>query len=569
MQKNMKKKLFFKILFLFFIFIIAIFIWYSPVLFKGYSNVIPVSSRSIARNIVTSGKFSLESEKNVILGSGIVKEKGVISSQGNKMSVILSALVYKIFGVPDNNQAVFIGIVIYALALFFFFLTIWRLFGYLQAILFASVYIFLPVIWETAIHPNFYEFSLLFLSLSFFVLTIEFKRYKWIKYSLSGVFLALCCMCRDAMSLLIPALFIWFWIYKKRAIVPLFFSMVVVMVLFSVIFQFNFGKTSNYHFSYFSIGGEKAKQSDFSFYGHLYPDPYTYHYEREQYLNKQKEIIKAGGLEAQNISKRIANIEAGEMSLGSHFTIAPILFLKHIASMISLENVGGPLIFLFFLLGIWYLYKINKSLAAFVVIWIGFVFFLLSIVVLAQRNHVMDFGFVYAGLVGLGILKSGQFLSEKITINGKVIKAEIWSIIVLVFVMYHLILSSHIVFSRIYDNKNFLKLNAYKEIVLDSGVADQDVIATPLNSSEVYGINYLTDKSFIVFNNKTIRKLIDEDKLDFAFKEFGVTRILGYSPEFTKEILKNTEVQNISDNSITIQSIDVSPIKSLFMNLVK
>lgn len=555
-------KIYLKIIILAVILILSVFFWYSPVLFKGYSAAIPGANQVIAKNLIKAGKFSQENEKNIILSSDRIKTEGVVSSTGDKAIALASAALYKISGLPGVNLMIFLTVIIFALSLLFFFLTVWKLFNYWIAVIFAAIYIVLPVIWETSLRPGLYEFSLLFLSVGLFLFFIDWKKYNGFRYCLAGIFLALSFLSRDAVALLAPVLLVWLWFYKRKAISPVFIPMILVVVCFTAIFQSSFGKTGNYHLVFFRAAEQGVQGRDFSFYGHLYPDPYTYHYEREQYLKQQKEILSQGGVESVNISKRLSNVEAREISLLEHFRVAPVLLIKHLSSLISLESVGGPLTFLLFCFGLINLYRQGRrDLVYLIVGWISFVFIFCSLFALAQRNHVMDFGFVFALGVALGIYNlMGIFkFKHKYLALG----------LVVITAVYQLILSSHVLFGRIYDDASYLKLKAYQERVLSSNITNKDIIAAPFSNTDIYGINYLTDKSFVKFDDKTVEKLLEENKIDFAFKEFGVIKILGYSPETTKKITEQTGVENIADNSIKAESMPVSPAKSLFMNLVK
>lgn len=240
----------------------------------------------------------------------------------------------------------------------------------------------------------------------------------------------------------------------------------------------------------------------------------------------------------------------------------PMLLIKHISRLFSLEDIGGPFISLLAVVGFLYLYFKKNKLWQFSALWIGTVIFLLCFVVLAQRQHMMDFGFILALLITLGLFNLAGILN-------KYFNKTIFTTLLLLIVIYQMVLSAHILFSRPYDGSSFLKLKAYQEKILISDVKSNDVIATPLDATSLDNLNYLSDKSLIKFSNQTVEKLLVENKLDFAFKEFKVTKILGFSKEMTEKITQQTKVKNITDNTLPAIQIPISPTKSLFMNLVK
>jgi hypothetical protein len=569
-RAHMFKRPVFKFLIIFGMVISAIIVWYSPIIFKGYSAILPNSHMVIAKNLALTGKFSSESEKNVILSSERIAADGVTSAHGDKLTPILSGYLYRLAGLPSAERAAFYSAIISSLSLLFFVLIVWELFGFLAAVIFSGVYIFLPTVWITSINPNFMEYSLLFLAIGlFFLFTEKIKSIK-LKYALAGLFLALSFLSRDSMAMLAPALLIWLWVYRRRMILPLFSTLIVALIAFTFIFELAYGQTSNYHFSYFRGGGETAKARDFTFYGHLYPDPYTYHYEREAYLNEIKEkMINANGIEKQNLEKRMTNVESGGISLWRHLSVAPLLFIKHFFYFISLENVGGPLIFLLALIG-WLKLKIkNRPFAIFPLVWVGTAIIFMSLAALVQRNHVMDFAFVYSLLITAGILCLAEIIKEKFFAQKNHLEIRKISIFILAIVIGQLVLSGHVTLSSTYESDSALKLRAYKDKITEANTSKIDVIAAPLDNGSIYALNYLTDINVIKFDEATVNKLILENKLQSIFNEFGVTKILGFSASGTKDISRLAAVSNISDNNVTVRPSLLSVYKILLLNLIK
>jgi len=70
----------------------------------------------------------------------------------------------------------------------------------------------------------------------------------------------------------------------------------------------------------------------------------------------------------------------------------------------------------------------------------------------------------------------------------------------------------------------------------------EDIIAV---GSYVHGpaiINYCTDFSCVYFNVNTIKKLLKEERLQWAFDQFEVTKAVGFDKELNKEIIKSTNI---------------------------
>ncbi|MFH1030669.1 MAG: hypothetical protein V1770_05420 [bacterium] len=597
------------------IFLLAILVWNSAVLFKGYGFSDFTPDQSLSRNLLETGKFSIENRKNVMLGSERIAKEGEISSRGNSLNPILSAYIYKFTELPNQTKAIFISSVINALALLFFGLTVRKIYGIYEAVVFSSVYIFLPVIWITTQTPIFYEFSLFFMALAlFFYFSADSARncptessnsslrhadltelrgknlifslnqmlrnlfrftnepsiskHATLEYILTGVFLALSFLARDAMALFAPAFFIWLLLNNKKAILPIFSSLAAVILFFTIAMSMFTGKgiNNNQHLTFFNLSAENSPYSDFGFYGHLYPDPYTFHFEKDEFLEAAKERIKSGGMASIDQSKSLANVGEAKISILQRIQLSIILLLKHISRFVSLEDVGGPFVTLFLLFGLWHVRSRKNKLWQFSLLWIGSVIFLLSFVVLAQRQHMMDFGFILALLIGLGIIEFAELLKK--ALNFKMKASYIVGLLSIAFI-YQFVLTAHIAFSRAYDNSNLPRLKAYAEAITDANVSDSDVIAVGLNSVSINTLNYLANKSLVKFDSRTVEKLLDENKLKNAFDEFGITQILGFTPELTEKISRQANVKTIADNTIKPYTFSVSPTKSLFMNLIK
>lgn len=84
------------------------------------------------------------------------------------------------------------------------------------------------------------------------------------------------------------------------------------------------------------------------------------------------------------------------------------------------------------------------------------------------------------------------------------------------------------------------------ELINKVGLTNNDVIAYPGHPTAMYNINYYTDRNIVRFDPETIKKLINQGKLKFAFDYFGVTRIISYDEELTQKIVDSTEVKEIT-----------------------
>jgi hypothetical protein len=570
-QKNQAKHFLFISIFLMAVFILAIAVWYSPILFKGYSPNAAGININIARNFNETGIFSLENELNVVLPSSLVSEEGEISDLGNKLAVFLYAGVLKVFDSPSLNQLALISVIINALALIIFTILVSNLFNWKTGLLFALVYIFLPFNWRMSYSVGSYEFALIFIALFFFFyLQAEKKgsqKYARIFWILAGIFLAGAVFCKECFILL-PIFLVLFLLWKKRK-EALIFILIPYILLMGVFWLPNFVQESIYFDLLLGDSLDRKASTDFSFYGHLYPDPYTYHFNKDDFLSKELEEYNQGGFSVDKIEKAklMKNIGAKGVSILERLKVSLIIGARHVFRFFSLEDIGGPFIFLLLLFGLGYLKKENKYLYQFFVFWILSAIFLMSFVVLVSRNHLVDFGWAIALGVTLGILTIVQVISNHFNLERNKI---IWmQILIFGAAIYNFILANHVFLGRSYDNLSVLQMEAYGQLIEPLNINDKDVIALNVHGSCLYHLNYLTDKSMIIFRTKTLESLVEENKLESAFEKFKVKYIIGYPDDLSKEIVKQASVVNLGSSPIEPVEPSLSRNKGWLMNLVK
>jgi hypothetical protein len=218
--------------------------------------------------------------------------------------------------------------------------------------------------------------------------------------------------------------------------------------------------------------------------------------------------------------------------------------------------------------GFYYLKRKDKKIYLLFASWIIAVPLLLSYIVLAVRNHLMDFSWVIAALVALGLISFGPLLKDYYKV-GK--KATLIHVFIILITLYSLVLANHVYFGRAYDDTGYLaskylaeKIDNYS-LVID----DKDVIAVGRRSLHP-GLNYLTEKSIVFLGADSIQKMTDDGNLADIFDQFNIRYIIGYDDNISKIILENSEVENVSNwpkqEDIKIIS---SYAKDWFLNVVK
>ncbi len=568
--------------------IIAVAVWYSPVLFKGYT-ISPIFDQIIlGKNIAKTGMYAMENDLNIFLSSSLIEKEAHPSFLGNKLTGYLYALVFKLFGFLSWNQLILFSAILNAITLLIFAFLVFYLFNFRTSLIFSLIYIFLPFIWVVVDGPC-YEFALFFISLFFLFYFLGSPRppsveaggeagrklkYGSVLLVLSGLFLALAGLAREAFFLFIPLFFIYFLLKKeKRMIIFVFIPLFVVL---SIVYLPDFLRSRNAYLEMIPEikPSENLESNDFVSYGEFYPDPYTYHFDKENFLKEY-----ANKRDSQNLMQSVYlqkgavnNVKADHITLGRRVLLGLFLLVNHMGAFISWEAVGGPFIFFLMLLGLYYLKKKQESLFWLFVYLISGIIFLLSFVFLAGRNHSIDFGWILALLAALGLLSLVTIFEVCFKLDKK--KTFLLTGFILAIVLYNLLLAGHTYWGRVYDNKENLMVLNYASKIDKLNISDKDVIAVE-GSGGYYSaldLNYLKDKSVVVFQQGTIKKLLENDKLASAFRTFGVKYVAGYPEDLSKKILKVTNVVNISSSDagdIEEFVIENNSIKSWLMNLIK
>jgi len=554
-------------IFLLTVFILAVAVWYAPILFKGYPVYTMSTNAVMARNVYQTGLYSAESDLNVFLSSNLIKEQGHISAKGNKLTSLLYAQVFKVTGLPEVGNFILLSIFINALTLIIFTGLVLYLFDFKKASVFSLIYIFLPFNWASPYSLAGYEFALLFLALFFlfYLYGIKQQKYSYFYLIIAGLFLGLTGLAREVLLLIIPFLFVFLWVTKQRR------RIIYIFIPFTILFAI-FWLPSLGHNAYIQLFttqvSEEVKSADYSFYGHVYPDPYTYHFGQEEFLEGlQKKIDESTLMKKMGEIRGTKIMAISEISLFDRVKIGAMLSFRHFSRFFSLEYLGGPFIFLLILLGGYKLKQRDKRLYQFFLYWILSTIFLLSFVILGARNHLMDFGWAIALLISLGLLTLSKIFVKHFDLKGK--KALVVYSIVLSVVLYNFVLVNHVSWSKAYDNSNNLLIGAYAQEIKNENISDREVIAVNLGPGEAYSLNYLTNKSIVVFSNETVKKLLDNNKLEFAFNEFGVKHILGYSDKLTEDVVSQTEVISIATNSLEPVVPEMSRNRAWLMNVIK
>ena len=92
------------------VFCLAVVVWYSPIMFKGYNSSTNGSIDLIkARNLAQNKIYASESRLNVILSSELIPTQASESLSSNKLGTILYSYLFKFIKISNNQTVVFIN----------------------------------------------------------------------------------------------------------------------------------------------------------------------------------------------------------------------------------------------------------------------------------------------------------------------------------------------------------------------------------------------------------------------------------------------------------------------------
>src|SRR3989344_4891819 len=402
--------------------ILVAFVWYFPFLFKGYHSDVVNDQLVLARNILSGDKYSLYNDNGVLISSELVFSFGEESSTGNKLTAYLYSYLFKILGVLDIGGVLLFSIFLNALALFIFSILVLYIFNLKTALFFLAAYAFLPFNWRNVYALGNYEFAILFLS-AFFLLfflgkDIQGKKIKFFALFISGVFISLSALAKEAFLVLILILFL-FLIFNKRKdlFIPVFAAVFIFFLLF---YLPGFLRGDNIYKNVL-FNSKPDKELDFNLAGHLFPDYYTFRYDKNDFLEKYNLILNGseGYIKTLAIKKTAANVYGYKIDIFERIAVGFYIISGHLLRFVSFEETGGVFIFALMVLGFINLKAKEKFLFNFFGYWIILSVFLFSFVILVSRSHLMDFGFALALLLALGAFYLADIIKNNFKLGGK------------------------------------------------------------------------------------------------------------------------------------------------------
>lgn len=508
-----------------------------PVVIKDYPPSAIYENMALARNLSLQHVYGIESVKNVFLSSIRVADEGMRSDLGNKLTPILYAGLFSLFGVNYSLPPLVMSLLFAAVSVVLFLITL-RLFGFWPAVLFSAVSVFMPANWRGTLMFGFYEFALFFFTLGLLIYfspvarasaetKSDNKRSWWINYRwliLAGILLGLAALSRNA--LLISTLpLIAFDFYKNRSYQRLLALALPLLIVVNGFFFVDMMRgNANYYFS--------NRPESFTTYGHLFPDPYTYHLRHDEYIASAIKITDP------DIVEFLAKY-GYPVSFKSQLLVLANSLIFYPKNLLWPTTFAGPIIIFLMVLGALHLRRQKYDLFKyFFWFWLPFWYFTLIILKTNNWDHFLEIQWPLGLLVVMGIYYSINWIKDRWADPAK----QKFAYIVLGAVIVSQIgLSASWMLRESYMTSS---LPGYADLIQKVRTAknlnDSDIIAVGIHPSMPETLNYYTDKNFIYFHPDTIQQLLREQKLMTAFQFFGVTKTVGFDKNLAREIFEKT-----------------------------
>ncbi|MFH2013874.1 MAG: hypothetical protein ABIJ17_02795 [Patescibacteria group bacterium] len=511
----MKKKYLIVIAVLIFVISIAVRFW--PILYKGYSFGFSFDNLILARNLNLTGEYSVDNEKNIILSSELINEQGIESNFGNKLTPVLYSKIFNIFSFNENIP-LYVSLLLYGIISVLLFLLVFKLFNIQIALLFSFFEIFSPLVLQYSMRTGLYEWAMLFLTIALLIYLWKEKP-NWIRLIFSSLFFALAFLARNSF-LIIPIVFLIYDFWKSKSIKRIIIFILPLLIVYSIFFGLS-GVNNSY----------LSSEDTTDVYLHIFSDSYTFHYERDDYVEKIVDSEDYNYDYSQFLEKYGYSI-----SLKNKISMYWASITSYPKGFVAQTTFGGSILIFFLILGGFYLYKNKRKLLEFFILWAGFLYIFLIVAKSNHWGHFLSLQLPIFILISLGVHCIFEWILKQ---NWKKFFKYLFIIGFMLSIFVHLIqsdkwmLHEEYLYSKI--DQSMKMVSIIKESDLNKKI---DIVAVGgENGQTAMIINYYTDISTIYFHPQTIEKLLKENKLQWAFDEFGVTKIIGYNKELNDQMI--------------------------------
>lgn len=546
--------------------IAVVFVWMLPILLSGQMYDVPLMLAT--RNFASSGCYALMDSLGRFLSPSLLCSLGEPMPFDGRVSIVLFGWISQ--WIPFTNLVgwSFASCVLVALALLGWWIAIAHLFDRKIAWISSVILALMPFFWREAVWPDYYSVSYVFLAWSAVAYLLLRTRSEYLALAVAGALYGLTAGAKDVFLIFLPWIVVCY-VYVNRstlrksalAIGIFIFCLVIVYLLPYAGDIRTLGYPVNYNLARLWPGAEELQEA---FYLHLYPDPYTYLFNRDafnaEFLTRYKGMSL---LEQLRLQKSFVSFGFGESSIFLFLLNGAWLLLGALPTLFQQETMGGIFLWLFILPGIVLLAREKKSLIVFLV---GFALsgeLITRFVLHYARDHIMDYGWILALLaaVGIGAIASACAKSQ-VRISAKAISAFI-----VIIISLQLIQANRVVFARRYSRTFVPQVFSIVETV--DATPEGSVIAMGIGASRIEQVAQASNRTIAMFDESTMRQLIDEGLFSDAMDLYEVTHVLGFSDDLNGNIQAHSPKLHILDVPTKSSVPHVTPFQNFLLHLVR
>ncbi len=541
-------------------------VWMLPVLLAGYPNDIPTLLLQ-ARNFGEGGVFSLTDQLGRYLHPELLKVSGTPSADGGRLSAIIFGWIGTFVPYADLIGWSFVASVLLGACLFPLWIATRSFFDTCVAWITVVIFALMPMYWREAIFINNYQIALFFLFMSFASYGV-LRRKTLLAVAIAGLFFGLAVSAKDTFLVFVP----WYVIATLWFCRPAWKKGLLMITVFGVCSLAPYltpyagdirtlGYPVNQNLARVWPGEEEIENE---IYLHLYPDPYTYFFDRERFERELLARVQTlSALERMQYQKILLNFDLAPGFFTSLLNGA-WLFVGSIPSYFQQDTMGGVFLWLFILPGIVLLWRKNKRFAIAILGLLIFTELSIRFVLHFNREHLMDVGWALALFAGIGIANIAEGLSR----SWKKITPTMLTSVIMLVVAAQLIQANRTRFARIYSKVMVQHTVAAAEAL--RALPENVIVATPLGPSNLTQVALLSGTSVVLFSGETVRRLLEQGTLSDVFKQYEVTHVFGY-PDALAESMRRAmpSLRIITDPLIGPQSPAVTPALRWLLHFIR
>ncbi len=480
-------------------------LWTAPVVLTGYPFLIS-SILSEAR------EFSIT---------------GLIPESSSRLSTIIVWLAGNRIGWENAVDFTLLSAMGMGAALIPWWVTVRKIVDIQTAWIATVAFALMPTYWLLALRLDGYSFAFFFLFSAFAFFVYLYPKHRISALALSGLCFGAALGARDAFIAFLPWL-LTAYLWRERA------RWIVASMEIGVFCAFAYTAFMSPLISLAMQDGLSPLQRAQVFLpsfahstpgtGHLYPDDYAYQFLKQDY----NELIaartgEASFLERQRDENYRAIFGVGEVSAINRLVNSLWLFFNSLPEYVSVEVVGGALLWIFILPGAIAFRKRRPIIFEEIIgLWLSMEF-ILRFFLHFHRSHLMDVGWALALFAALGVVALAN--------AARVQHIRLIAGIITLFIALQFVQVNRKQFAELYRRSSTPQIYAASQAL--KAIPADAIVAHP-RRGELFS---LVDHKKVTIHPDTLDLLRKQGEMAAPFRYYHVTHIMGYDAGYTHQIL--------------------------------